>query len=271
MIDLQDDATYVRGQLAGAVAKYARLQADPVSRANHPPVTRIDLDLWMGDGGETPPSARVCFDTVVRDGWDAVWTHEGFATIEMWQWKADFDAFDGISLPVRGTDGVVRTITSKKFDQTFHRFWVDALLAARDAGVFEPLPKAPRCEMNVVNNDCGFGWPAYDDAGLENMADPRENGTRLSPDPPTPPEQRLECDGDAYDLWIELNGKSSAAAISAVSTATGSGIAAARQRVESGEPLGRDVTAVEVRRLARLLRSRGLGFRTDPAFPHAFT
>jgi hypothetical protein len=213
----------------------------------------------------------VCIDTVRRDEWDAVWTHEGFATIEFPHWGVEFDrAFEATtpeekSIEVRGIDGVVRTISHAKIDQTFHRFYVDALLAARAAGVFEPLPKAPRCELEVVNNDCGFSWPEYDDAGLENMADPA--GTRLSPERPRTPAERLAGDDTAYDVWLaDPAGKP---AIAAVNAAYGCGLLAAKQIAQSGTPVARDVKATEVARLARLFRDRGPSIRIDPPFRHA--
>ena len=43
------------------------------------------------------------------------------------------------------------------------------LLTAREEGVFNPLPKADRCELGVENLEGYYGWPDYEDRGRENM------------------------------------------------------------------------------------------------------
>jgi hypothetical protein len=43
------------------------------------------------------------------------------------------------------------------------------LLMARDDGVFSGLPKAPRCELGVEEQDGSYGWPAYESRGTDNL------------------------------------------------------------------------------------------------------
>jgi hypothetical protein len=43
------------------------------------------------------------------------------------------------------------------------------LLTARDQGVFQPLPKADKCQLGVENFDGFYGWPAYEERGRENL------------------------------------------------------------------------------------------------------
>ena len=45
-----------------------------------------------------------------------------------------------------------------------------ALISARNEGVFKTLPKQPKCEMAVENIEGYFGWPKYEDRGRENLA-----------------------------------------------------------------------------------------------------
>jgi hypothetical protein len=44
------------------------------------------------------------------------------------------------------------------------------LLKARADGVFSKLPKANGCELGVEHQDGGYGWPAYEERGQENLA-----------------------------------------------------------------------------------------------------
>jgi hypothetical protein len=46
------------------------------------------------------------------------------------------------------------------------------LLKARDDGVFAVLPKAPRCELGVEEQDGSYGWPAYELRRTNNLAAP---------------------------------------------------------------------------------------------------
>ncbi|MBM3983171.1 MAG: hypothetical protein FJ304_23440 [Planctomycetes bacterium] len=46
------------------------------------------------------------------------------------------------------------------------------LLQARDGGVFAALPKTPRCELGVEEQDGNYGWPDYELRGTDNRAEP---------------------------------------------------------------------------------------------------
>lgn len=46
------------------------------------------------------------------------------------------------------------------------------LLKARRDGVFAGLAKAPRCELGVEHFSGAYGWPAYEDRGQDNLAEP---------------------------------------------------------------------------------------------------
>lgn len=256
MIDFGKGADLLRERLKQIVADYVNLKG--------PPVTRLDLDIWLGDGGDSPPAATVHLDTTGND-WPGEGSHPSFATIAFPHWMNEYGRDEG---EVRAMNGSIRKVTSAKRDQIFHGFFVDALLAARDAGVFDRLPKSPTCELGVVNFDCGFFWPEESDRGLMNMADARHNGTRLSNTPSPSADERIKLDERAYDLWVEVTPTSKTTAVVGTAAALGIGLSAARELVESGSPLLRDESALEVQRVAKLLRERGLEVRFDPPFPY---
>lgn len=43
------------------------------------------------------------------------------------------------------------------------------LIAARDEGLFRPLPKAKGCQIGVENLEGYYGWPNYEDRGKDNL------------------------------------------------------------------------------------------------------
>jgi hypothetical protein len=46
------------------------------------------------------------------------------------------------------------------------------LLRARADGLFAALPKAADCELGVEHFNGAYGWPVYEDRGVENLAEP---------------------------------------------------------------------------------------------------
>jgi hypothetical protein len=46
------------------------------------------------------------------------------------------------------------------------------LLKVRAAGLFAGLPLAPRCELGVEHHEGAYGWPAYEERGQDNLAEP---------------------------------------------------------------------------------------------------
>src|SRR5205085_1341027 len=46
------------------------------------------------------------------------------------------------------------------------------LLKARADGVYAGLPKAPRCELGVEEQEGTYGWPPYEERGQDNLAEP---------------------------------------------------------------------------------------------------
>jgi hypothetical protein len=133
MIDFAKDAGLICDRLREIVDDYARLKGTPV--------TRLDLEIWLGDGGDSPPAATVHLDSSGND-WPGEGSHPSFATIDFSHWLSEYEA-DAVN--VRLIDGKTRQVTPAKRDQTFHGFFVDALLAARDAGALDHLPNTPNC------------------------------------------------------------------------------------------------------------------------------
>jgi hypothetical protein len=54
----------------------------------------------------------------------------------------------------------------------------EVLRKARADGVFAALPKAPQCELGVEEQEGNYGWPAYEERGQENLAEPRPAADR---------------------------------------------------------------------------------------------
>ena len=63
---------------------------------------------------------------------------------------------------MKDPDNLICTIVGDALKQT--------LIAARDEGLFQALPKAKGCELGVENLEGCYGWPSYEDRGKENLA-----------------------------------------------------------------------------------------------------
>jgi hypothetical protein len=259
MIDLGADYLTVRAMVIDAVARYARMHA---AASEHGPVTRVDLEPYLGD----VPSVTLHLDAGTNP-WPGDGSHRCFATVEFPAWAPEFETHTrGRDIRVTDLEGTVRTVSQPKFDQVFHGFFADALRLLRDERAFDPLPKAAGCELGVMCFECGWSWPDEQDRGLENLADPRESPRRLTTEPPVPESQRVADDATAYDVWADADAVSPSKAVAAIHSALGVDLPAARTLLASGEPLARDVKAPEVQRLARALRRAGVGVRVEPWF-----
>jgi len=262
VIDLGRDYLTVRAMVVDSVARYVRKHAAPATAAGFGPVTRIDLEPYLGE----VPSVTLHFDAGTNP-WPGDGSHRCFATLEIPEWTAEFDA-KGVDGDIRITDleGTDRTVSDAKFDQVFHGFFVDALRLLRDEGAFDPLPKAPGCELGVMCFECGWYWPDEQDRGMENLADPREPPRRLSAEAPVSEAERVAADANAYDVWADVGAVSPAKSAAAIHSALGVALPAARDLITSGQPVARDVKATEVRRLAQALRRAGVAVVVEPRF-----
>jgi hypothetical protein len=262
MIDLGYDYLTVRAMVTDSVARYVRMRAAPATAASCGPVTRIDMEPYLGE----VPNVTLHFDAGTNP-WPGDGSHRCFASVELPGWTPAFEEMESAGgVEVTGLDGTVRTVNSAKSDQVFHGFFADALRLLRDEGAFDPLPKAPGCELSVMCFECGWSWPDEEDRGLVNRADSREPPRPLSTEPPRPEAQRVAEDATAYDVWADAGGASPAKAAAAIHSALGVALPAARDLLTSRQPVARDVKATEVRRLAQALRRAGVGVVVEPRF-----
>jgi hypothetical protein len=77
---------------------------------------------------------------------------------------------EGRRIPVILTTGEPSDCDAGELNRLVGDLLVEALTQARDQQVFERLPKAQRCEMAGEQLGGGYGWPVYEDRGVENLA-----------------------------------------------------------------------------------------------------
>ncbi len=170
-IHLSADAADLRAMLDKAVQKYAKKHAGRPSAADHPPVTRIGLTFWLGDGGPAAPFVMLQLDTRPGSEPDGTWTHAEFATLRRPAWRSPINAAcDGKPVTATLLDGKPRKLTGDNMTKTFGDFLVAVLKSAKADGVWSSLPKVPKCEMGVEESGGSYGWPAYDKRGRGNVA-----------------------------------------------------------------------------------------------------
>jgi len=171
-LDLNKAAASVRAMLSDAVAEYVKLNADPRKKQKHPPVSRIDLNYWLYDGGPSPPFVMLHIDTRPQAEPDGTWSHEAFAELKLPKWREAIETMiEGESVQFSFPDGSRKDVAVEDIESTFGKFFVDALKSARAEGVFKVLPKTSRCELGVEENEGSFGWPEYSKRGKENLAE----------------------------------------------------------------------------------------------------
>jgi len=282
-IDFRRDAADLQAFIVDTLTNYAAVPAS--ERGRHDPITRIGLWFWLGDGGDNSPYVAIQLDTRPDAEPDGEWTFEHFAMLERPHWRAPIESLiDGADdVTVTFKDDSTRKLRSAETDQVFGDFCVDVLKSTAAAGLLRGPHVAPGCEMDVECDDFHFGWPDYEDRGLENMADPAENGRRRAPTPPADVEQRFRDDARLYDVFLLVPPDADRRrAIAGVATALGIGVAAARDLIDASSSsssssggsssgggdrvLAELVDAREVRRLGKLLRGAGLDVRVDPPF-----
>lgn len=170
-IDFSADAADLRAMLDKAVQKYAKKHATPASAAQHPPVTRIDLTFWLGDGGPVAPFVTLQLDTRPGSEPDGIWTHGQFATLKRPGWRSPINAAcDGKPVTATLLTGKPRKLSGDNVTKIVGDFCVAVMKAAKVGGAWAALPKSARCEMGVEELGGSFGWPAYDKRGRGNVA-----------------------------------------------------------------------------------------------------
>jgi hypothetical protein len=170
-IDLAADVADLRSMIDQAVEKYAGKHANPKTAAAYPPVSRIDLNFWLGDGGPSSPFIMLQFDTKPGSEPDGDPTHPEFATLKRPKWRAPILAtFDDKPASAKLLNGKSCEITENNVDKIIGEFLVAVLKMAKSSGAWKKLPKLARCEMGVEGGGGSFAWPHYEERGRDNLA-----------------------------------------------------------------------------------------------------
>jgi hypothetical protein len=168
-LDLRKDFSEIYAFLADRVRNF-----DPV--ANDGPgegglVTRIDFGFGLYQSG------WVClvFDTRPDPEPDGEWTmHIDGNDLERPRWTKVCDALDEGPVALVLPDGSRRVLPAAGggLATALGDMLRGVLLTARADKVFATLPKAPRCELGVEEQEGDYGWPAYEERGKDNLAEP---------------------------------------------------------------------------------------------------
>ena len=133
-------------------------------------VSRIDVGFSLFE------SAWGClvFDTRRNPEPDGEWNEYIEDTVlERPRWAKACESLDEEPLTLTLPDGTRKELRAGATDQlvvAFGDMLRGVLLKARDDGLFAGLPKLPRCELGVEEQDGGYGWPAYEKRGADNLA-----------------------------------------------------------------------------------------------------
>ena len=135
-------------------------------------VSRIDAGFGLFDDG------WIClvFDTRRSPEPDGEWNEYIEDTVlERPKWAKACEALEAVPLTLVQADGTKRELkvgNTKGLVKALGDMLRMALLHARDGGVFAALPKTPRCELGVEEQDGSYGWPTYKARGAGNRAEP---------------------------------------------------------------------------------------------------
>jgi hypothetical protein len=161
--DIPDFLDYIRRRVAAHVAAAKKLKRPKK-------VGRIDFGFEFGQGNEL----WLIFDTRSDAEPDGQWTTQvGMVkSLKRPDWPIWHELPESEIVYFIDADGKKINVMNNP-DKTICKIVGDAmkraLLAARESGLFEKLPKAPRCEMGVENMEGFYGWPKYEERGKENL------------------------------------------------------------------------------------------------------
>jgi hypothetical protein len=168
-VDLKQDMAEIRAMLVEGVRKYAEKHVHPKSKAKFGPVTAIDVLFDCGNG------ARVTLNFETRPDYepDGTWTHTAFMELGRPNWEQAYEALETEAVQFILPNGKIKKLKAGVEDERYIEVYGEVLVAlvkeARDSGVFASLPRAPRCELGVEEEDGNFGWPWYENRGKDNL------------------------------------------------------------------------------------------------------
>ena len=186
-LDLRRDFAEVYEHLAGRVRSF-----DPAGRdvlGGPGPVRRVEVGFEYAQAGWVV----VAFDARPGAEPDGEWTLliTGENLLDRPHWLAAGEAEGPVA--VVGLDGTERVLPADaELAEPLGEVIKAVLLKARADGVFAGLPRAAGCELGVEHFGGGYGWPADEDRGRANLAEP---GAAPGPapgfrSPPTPSDGR---------------------------------------------------------------------------------
>ena len=133
-------------------------------------VARVDV----GFGLDEPAWVCLVFDTRPDAEPDGEWNgHIQGNDLERPHWAEALDAvFEGEPITLILPDGtrLEPTEDGDELVAAVGDMLKAVLLKARADGLFDALPRAPRCELGVEEQNGGYGWPVYEERGRENLA-----------------------------------------------------------------------------------------------------
>jgi hypothetical protein len=161
--DVPDFLAYIRKRVAEHLATSKKLKKPKR-------VTQIDFGFEFGQGNEL----WLVFDTRPDAEPDGQWTVQvgKVAALKRPKWPIWHDLPEDevvFFIDLNGEKVNVMKSPDRKICKIVGDAMKHALIVARDAGVFERLPKAGHCEMGVENMEGYYGWPKYKDRGKENL------------------------------------------------------------------------------------------------------
>jgi hypothetical protein len=166
-LDLRNDFAEILAFVTDRVRSFDPSTNDGPGKGRR--VTRVDVGYQCDQAGWL----ALIFDTRPKAEPDGEWnSHIEGNTLERPDWLAAFEALENGPLVVVLPDGKERKLRRGSFDKlttVLGELIKDVLLKARADGIFEGLPKAPRCELGVEEHDGAYGWPVYEERGKDNL------------------------------------------------------------------------------------------------------
>ena len=169
-LDLRKDFADVSAYVAERVKAFVPAANDGPGKGKR--VSRIDVGFGLHQSG------WVClvFDTRRSPEPDGEWNEYIEDTVlERPKWAKACEAVEAGPLTAVLPDGTRRELAAGDTGglvAALGDMLRAVLLQARDSGVFAALPKTPRCELGVEEQDGSYGWPAYESRGTDNRAEP---------------------------------------------------------------------------------------------------
>jgi YD repeat-containing protein len=167
LLDVRKDVEDTLAAIERSVKKFAAKQPKTFE-----PVSGIGLGFFAFEN----PEVIIRFDTRPKFEPDGEWSYPEFTRLKRARWNRFIETCEdaggkGTVIDAHGNrHEIMDILEEKRFVNWLGEALVMALKNARQAGVFNDLKKAARCELNVEEaGDGEFGWPKYKERGKENL------------------------------------------------------------------------------------------------------